>query len=106
MSKATEDDLGALHGAVARALTEVITEGVAMTVKVGEDTETVKAPAPASYFAAAITLLKNNNITAAKGNAELDQLKQALENKRRAKAPVLSPEALDEAAELFGNRLQ
>lgn len=106
MSKATEDDLASLHGVVADALTQVISNGVNVIVGKGEEAAVVNQPAPAAYFAAAITLLKNNNITAAKGNAELDQLKQALENKRKARPPVLTPQALDEAAALFGNQLQ
>ena len=106
MSKATDEDLGTLHGAVAKALTTVITEGVKEVVRGrGEDADTVvEAPASAAYFAAAITFLKNNNITAAQGNTELDALKQALENKRKAKAPVMSQAALDEAVELFGQQ--
>lgn len=106
MSKATEDDLSVLHGALANALTSVITDGVPVVVKGEEGDSVEKVPASAAYFAAAITFLKNNNITAGRGNAELGALKAALENKRAAKRPVLSQEALDEAAELFGNRLQ
>lgn len=106
MNKATEDDLSALHGALAQALTGVITAGVKEVVrkKGDEPDEVVDLPAPAAYFAAAITFLKNNNITAGRGNAELDALKKALENKRTAQAPRLDARALDEAVELFGNR--
>jgi hypothetical protein len=102
MTKATEDDLSTLHGAVAQALTAAITDGVKVVVRGKGDTpdEVEEVPASASYFAAAITFLKNNNITAARGNAELDALKAALEN-RRSK-PTLTPAALDEAAALFG----
>jgi hypothetical protein len=103
MSKATEDELGALHGAIARSLTTVITAGVEEVVGKGEDAVVVKGPASAAYFAAAITLLKNNNITAAQGNHALDALKQALANKKNAKAPVLTKQSLEEAAELFGD---
>lgn len=107
MSKATDEDLGALHGAVARALTEVIADGVTEVIRgKGKDAadQVVKTPASPAYLAAAITFLKNNNITAAQGNTELDALKQALENKRKAKAPVMSQAALDEAVELFGQQ--
>lgn len=107
--KATEESLGSLHGAVARALTDVVTEGATVVLrgKGGQPDEVVKETVSPAYLAAAITFLKNNNITAGKGNAELDALKQALERKRTAKAPSrITPEALDEAAELFGNRLQ
>jgi hypothetical protein len=102
MTKATEDDLSALHGAVAQALTSAISEGVKEVVRGKGETpdEIVEVPAPAAYFAAAITFLKNNNITAARGNAELDALKSALENRRNK--PALTPAALDEAAALFG----
>lgn len=106
MSKATEDDLSALHGALATALTTVITDGVPVVVKGEEGDSVEKVPASAAYFAAAITFLKNNNITAGKGNAELGALKAALENKRTSRRPTLSPEALEEAAELFGQRIQ
>lgn len=107
MSKATEDSLGTLHGAVANALTDIVANGVKEVIRGrGEDgDQVVTVPASPAYLAAAITFLKNNNITAGKGNAELDALKAALENKRRAKAPI-SAQALDEAAELFGQRVQ
>ena len=107
MTKATEDDLSSLHGALARNLTEVIDKGIPLVTKDADGEPVVeKVPAPAAYFAAAITFLKNNNITAGKGNAELDALKLALEKKRGARAPSLTPQALEEAAELFHNRLQ
>lgn len=102
MSKATVDDLGGLHAAVARALKDVVAEGVTTVV----DGEAVKLPASPAYLAAAITFLKNNNITAGQGNTELDELKRALDAKRRQPSAALDPRALDEAAELFGNQLQ
>jgi hypothetical protein len=107
MTKATEDDLSALHGAVARALTEVVAEGATEVLrKKGDaDDEVVKVTASPAYLAAAITFLKNNNITAGKGNEDLDKLKRALENKRTSRVP-LSPQALEEAAELFGRTVQ
>lgn len=101
MSKATDKDLGELHGALARALTDVVAAGVSTVV----DGEVVKMPASPAYLAAAITFLKNNNITAGKDDSELDALKQALEQKRR-RGPALSQQALDEAAALFDQRLQ
>lgn len=98
MSKASEDDLSALHGAVARVLTDAMV--------MSEDDNGRPVLPHASYIAAAITLLKNNNVTAGKGNQELDALRQALENKRTARRPTLSAAALEEAAELFGQRVQ
>lgn len=106
MTKATEDDLSALHGAIARGLTDIIDKGVPVVVRGDEGDTVVKAPASAAYFAAGITMLKNNNITAGKGNAELDALRLALEKKRGARAPSLTPQALEEAAELFHSRMQ
>jgi len=105
MSKASVDDLGGLHGAVARALTDIV-HGVDTVVKGEEGDTVVKVPASPAYLAAAITFLKNNNITAGQGNAELDELKAALEKRRRQPSAALTTKALDEAAELFGNRLQ
>jgi hypothetical protein len=100
MSKATESDLAALHGAVARGLTQAISEGVPVLVKKGEDTELEKAPAPAAYYAAAITLLKNNNITAdAEANGDLAALTKALQEKRKAnKGKLLDRQSLADAA--------
>jgi hypothetical protein len=86
MAKATADDLGELSGVVAKGLTEVLKEGCV----VGLDTEgqPIKAPASAAFFMAAITLLKNNNITADPAkNAELAGLAETLAAKRsRSKA--------------------
>jgi hypothetical protein len=84
MSKASEDALGELHGAVAVALTSIIKDGVAVLGGKGEDVEAVKIDAPASYFAAAIALLKNNNITAdPSSNAALNGLKEQLAKSRQ-----------------------
>lgn len=64
MSKASENELGALHGIVARSLAERIASG----------------EATASDYANAIKLLKDNNITcAADENDELAALKNALQ---------------------------
>jgi len=104
MSAATEDDLGKLHGAVARGLTDIVTDGETVVVGKGEDAKAVKIAASAAYYAAAITLLKNNNITAGKGNAALNELKQALAAKQRAKTPAFTQKSLEEAAELFGQQ--
>lgn len=105
MTTATVDDLGGLHSAVARALKSVVEDGVPVVTRDAEGNERIeKAPASPAYLAAAITFLKNNNITAGKGNADLDALKRALDSKRR-RTTAVTPEALDEATELFGSRL-
>lgn len=88
MSKASEQELAALHGAVARKLAEII--------RGPEDPEA--APAPAAYFAAALAMLKQNNITAdASKNEELDDLSRALQEKRKQNKGKLSDRNLDEA---------
>lgn len=103
---ATEDALGDLHAGVAKALSDIITEGVPVVIKGEEADKVVNVPASAAYFAAAITFLKNNNITTDPGDQELGALKQALAKRAAAKPVPLSASALDEAAELFGARLQ
>ena len=98
MGKATDKDLGELHGAVTRLLTDVVENGV--TVGLDEDGKAVKATAPAAYVVAALAMLKNNNITAdASTNAELSGLAKKLAEKRAAGKHTLSPAALGEAAE-------
>lgn len=101
MSKATEDELAALHGAIARGLTDVITEGVSVVVGKGEDAVIEKVPASAAFFMAGIAMLKNNNITAdAAGNADLQALNKALaERRRKSKGALLSRESVEEAAD-------
>jgi hypothetical protein len=95
MSKAaTTDELSALHREVATSLVEDL-KGI----------ETIEDPALRAKLrvearAQAITFLKNNNITAAKGNTELDALAQALANKAKGRTSGLTPQALDEAAAL------
>lgn len=69
MSKATEDALDLLHQLTAEALTEIIQRGLPVLNKEGEpvvdvDGAPMYVPAPASYYAAAIKLLKDNDITA------------------------------------------
>jgi hypothetical protein len=84
MSKASDKDLGELHGAIARGLTTIIKDGV--TLGLDEDGKPIKADASAAFFMAGITLLKNNNITAdASKNASLAGLTDTLAEKRRAR---------------------
>jgi hypothetical protein len=98
MSKASEEALGELHGHLAVALTTVIKDGAQVLDREGE----VKSiTAPASYFAAAIALLKNNNITAdPTRNADLADLeKQLSEQRQSSKSKLLSNQAAFEEFE-------
>lgn len=82
MSKASEQALGELHGAVAQALTGIIRDGVVLGAT--EEGEPIKTAASASYFAAAISLLKNNNITAdPETNKALNELRDQLAKSRQ-----------------------
>lgn len=99
MSKASEEDLATLHGEVARALTGVISEGVPVVVRGEEKDSVVKVPAPAAYFAAAITLLKNNAITAdVSKNEELSDLSKALADRRKKAKGKLTQQIIEDAA--------
>lgn len=92
---ASDKTLGALHAAVATALTEVI-QGT-----VTEEGERIPAPAP--YFGAAIAFLKNNNITAdVTTNDELSALQKALADKRHKRGG--GDAAALAAAEAFAER--
>lgn len=85
---ASDKALGELHGLVARSLTARL-EG-------GEFT--------AAELGAAISFLKNNNITAdATDNVELRALGDQLAARRRKKIPQ---NVLDEAAEAFGASME
>lgn len=98
--KATEEDLATLHGAIARGLKEIIDDGVPLVMGKGEDAQIIKAPAPAAYFMAGITLLKNNNITAdASKNKDLTDLTESLQRRRQASKGKMNPATLDAAAE-------
>lgn len=111
MSKATEDDLNELHGEIARGLTEVVRNGVVVAVK--EDGEEVRTHAPAAYFMAGITMLKNNNITASPSkNAALGDLADALAARRRSSKTKLNTgmqaiqDAQDQLDHMLGTQLQ
>ena len=94
---ASETKLGALHEAVANALTEQVL-GYEETTDSG--TKRVR-PGPA-LLSAAIAYLKNNNITAdAEDNEALRNLGQALAARRKKKIPQA---ALDDAADQFASR--
>lgn len=101
MSKAaTTEELATLHKQVAESLSADLT-----AIEAIED-PAVKARLRIEARAQAMTFLKNNNITAAQGNGELDKLKEALANKKKAAPSGISAQALDEAAELYGQRIQ
>lgn len=103
MSKATEQELATLHGAIARGLTEIVSEGVTIVDKEGE---AVKLPASAAYYMAAITFAKNNNITAdAAANEDLAALNRALAEKRKTQKAKLSPRAVSLVADEFDRDL-
>lgn len=98
MSKATEAALAELHGAVAVALTGA----VAGTVMEGGHV----APASAAHIMAAITFLKNNNITAdAASNADLAALAATLSKTRQSAKGRMSKTTLDEVAERLDREL-
>lgn len=85
MSAATDKALGLLHAKVATKLGDLI-----------ESDE-----CNAAVLGAAITFLKNNNITAAaSGNQELDALKEKLANKRHDKT-LPQRRALEDAVRAF-----
>lgn len=75
MSKASADEMAALHGLVARQLREILENGVKVQTKDG-DIETI--PAPAAFMAQAIKFLKDNNISSAAGEADMNELQQTL----------------------------
>lgn len=86
-AKASEDALGILHGVVSEYLTLKLLSGKATAAEVG----------------AAITFLKNNNITASpSANAALQRLSQTLQERRNKKGG-LTPAAESEANEAFAN---
>jgi hypothetical protein len=97
---ATTEELSTLHKQVAESLVEDLTSAASI-----ED-PALRAAVRKEARAQAIAFLKNNNITAAQGNNELNALQQALTARKAAKAkPVAVPqEALDEAADLFAAR--
>lgn len=85
---ASDKALGELHGLVARSLTSRLESGEFTAAELG----------------AAISFLKNNNITAdATDNVELRALSDQLAARRRKK---VSQSTLDEAAEAFGASME
>lgn len=97
MSKGSENELGELHGAITRGLTEVINQGELVDIK--EDGTEVRKTASAAFFMAGITMLKNNNITAdASTNEALKDLEATIAARRhRGKARMSLKEAVADA---------
>lgn len=101
---ASDKTLGDLHEAVASAFAEQV-KGY---TEVGEEgQERVVRPSPA-LLGAAVTFLKNNNITAdVEGNAALRDLSEKLASRRNKKIPQASLDAAADAfSERFGGTLQ
>lgn len=78
-SKATIDMMDTLHLLTAQQLADIIQNGIPIYNKeTGE--EVAREPAPASYIAAAIKFLKDNDITADAGSKRFDPLADALKD--------------------------
>ncbi len=75
MARAKEDLMDLLHATTAEQLSTILKDGIIMVDKDGVQ---VRIPAPASYIAAAIKFLKDNNITAEPGSPRFGDLKNAI----------------------------
>lgn len=98
MSKATADDLGALH----RAVSQVLTKKIAAPL-MDENGEPVPGTeglaATAAELSAAITFLKNNGVTADPSEDKgLQDLARQLEEQRKRAKGRLNREDLERAA--------
>lgn len=111
---ATTEELSSLHATVAQTLADDLTLTTpAIEADDDQDTKRLKLSlqelaikARHDARAHAITFLKNNNITAAADNEDLAELKKQLDAQRKQRPTAISTSALDEAAELYGTRLQ
>jgi hypothetical protein len=88
MAKATEDKLGALHGAIATALTEIVEtqeEVMAFDQEGGEvGTGVMAYSASPAMFATAVKFLKDNSITCdIRQEENMNNLKEALARKQK-----------------------
>lgn len=101
MTTASEQELSEMHGEVARKLTTILRDGV--EVVKGEEVTVVTAPA--AYFAVAVTMLKNNNITATKNNEALKGLRDELAQRRAKAKGKLNDRALRDANEDLDRQL-
>ncbi len=78
MSRATDDLMDKLHLITAKQLADILENGMPVYNKeTGE--EIAREPAPASYIAAAIKFLKDNDITADPSADRFNPLEDALE---------------------------
>lgn len=93
MSNATEKDLGELHGAVARTLTDIVANGVEVPSEEG----TTRVTAPASYLAVAVSFLKNNNITAPSDNKDVADLRAKLAERRAKGKGAITKASIEDA---------
>ena len=76
---ATKDLMDQLHLLTAQSLADIIQNGIPVFSKeTGE--EIAREPAPASYIAAAIKFLKDNDITADPGADRFNPLEDALKD--------------------------
>ena len=82
MSKATDKELGALHGGLAGVLANAISEGELVLDKEGQpiiiDNKPLRKPASASLLSVARQFLKDNHVESALGNKDVSALDQAL----------------------------
>ena len=84
MSKATEDAMNALHGQVAQVLSKQL--GDEYTIIDDDGQEQVMSGATPQTINAAITFLKNNNITSTiEDDTNLAELEEQLKAKRNAR---------------------
>ena len=103
MSKATEDALNALHGAVASTLASQMQAPLFNEGQKIEGTEGLGCSA--AVLSVAVAFLKNNNVTASPAtNTGLADLAKQLTQKREEKRNSLRAGALEQAAEDFQSR--
>lgn len=76
-NKASTDMLEVLHAQVAAELADVIKNGIEV---IDKDGVVHRVPAPAAYLAQAIKFLKDNNIQAVAGEADMTELQRTLAN--------------------------
>lgn len=85
MSKASDKELGELHGSLALTLAEAIKNGEYMTNKegdlvIGPDGQPLKKPPSASILSVARQYLKDNHIESTGGNKDMSALDAAVED--------------------------
>ncbi len=89
MTKSTESELNALHGAVAKVLVAQITETATFTDDKGEE-HILQTASPAT-ISAAIKFLKDNDITTSiEDDSNMSDLAEALKAKRENRVKLTS----------------